>query len=142
MKTSMIAVAACAAAVVGCATVERPEITEEAAARLAEFERTGEMETCLNLRSISQIDPLDERHFLVRVGSSRYYLNEIPGRCTGAGRFNNRLQYTTSINQLCRNEIINVIDNATGAVMGACGLGSFERLEQKVEEEEEDDAAS
>ena len=78
----------------------------------------------------------------MRVGSSRYYLNEIPGRCTGAGRFNNRLQYTTSINQLCRNEIINVIDNATGAVMGACGLGSFERLEKKVEEEEEDDAAS
>lgn len=129
-------------AAAGCATVEQEEITQAAQERLADFERTGEMRSCLNLRSISQITPLDDRHFLVRAGVNDYYLNVVSGRCAGAGRFSNRLQYTTSLSQLCRSEIINVVDNSTGFVMGSCGLGSFERLVEKVEEDETEDASS
>jgi len=132
---------ATAGALAACASVERPEITPEAEARLDDFERTGEMRNCLSLTAIDRIEPLDERHFLVRVGLNDYYLNEIPGRCSGAGRFNNRIQYVTSLAQLCRNEIITIVDNATGFIAGSCGLGAFERLVEKPEDEETEDAA-
>lgn len=136
---ALTALAVAAAGIAGCASVERAEITPEAEERLADFERTGEMRACLNLRAIDQIDALDERHLLVRVGLNDYYLNEVSGRCSGAGRFNNRIQYTTSISQLCRNEIITIVDNTTGFTMGSCGLGSFERLIEKPDEDDQED---
>lgn len=140
ITTYAVAVAA-VAGLAGCASVERAEITPEAEERLADFERTGDTRTCLSLRAIDRIQPLDERHFLVRVGLNDYYLNEISGRCGGAGRLNNRIQYTTSLTQLCRNEIITIVDNTTGFTVGSCGLGSFERLVEKPEEEEAEAAS-
>lgn len=136
MKNAMLAMAAILGAA-GCASVEREEISAKAAERLAEFDRTGDMRTCLSLRSIDQIKPLDESHFLVRVGVNDYYLNEIPGRCSGADNSFNRLQYTTSLSQLCRSEIISIVDNTSGFTVGSCGLGSFERLEKKPKEDAE-----
>lgn len=131
-----------AAIAVGCASVEQGEMTQAAKDRLAEFERTGDVRNCLNLRSVSQITALDERHFLVRVGVNDYYLNELSGRCAGAGRFNNRIQYATSLSQLCRNQIITIVDNSSGITAGSCGLGGFERLVEKPDEEEKEDASS
>ncbi len=130
-----VAVLACASA--ACASTDSYEMSEEAAARLAEFDRTGEYRSCLGLRQISQIKALDERTFLVRVGVNDYYLNQLSSSCTGADNSFNRLQYTTSQSQLCRNEIITVVDNTTGFTVGACGLNDFERLEPKVEDEEQ-----
>ncbi len=137
----MIKTAAAAAliAVTGaaCATASSDnETSEEVAARLAEFEPTGETETCLNTTRIRSIDALDDRRFLVRVGVNDYYLNEISGRCSGAARAGNRLQYTISTGQLCRNEIIQVVDNTTGFTVGSCGLGSFQELAKKPAETE------
>jgi len=129
-----IVVAACAAA--GCASTSSYEMSEEVAARLAEFERTGDYETCLGLRRIDQIKPLDERNFLVRVGVNDYYLNQLSSSCNGADSTFNRLQYTTSLSSLCRNEIITVVDNSTGFTVGSCSLGDFERLEQKTDNAE------
>ncbi len=122
----------------GCATAasDNNEISERAAKRLAEFDRTGEVDSCLNLRQINQITALDDHRFLVRVGANRYYLNEVKGRCSGAARTSTRLQYTTSHSQLCRNEIISVVDNTAGFTVGSCGLGGFERLEKKPPAEE------
>lgn len=134
MKHAMLAMAVIFGAA-GCATVEAEETSAEVEAKLAEFERTGDMRSCLNLRSIDQIKPLNENLFLVRVGVNDYYLNEVSGRCSGADSSFNRLQYTTSLNQLCRNEIIRVVDNSTGFTIGSCGLGSFERLEKKPKED-------
>ena len=111
------------------------EMSAKVAEELAGFERTGETRNCLSLSRIDQIKPLDDHYFLVRVGVNDYYLNEVRGRCTGAGRFSNRLQYTTSLSQLCRNEIIRVVDNTSGFTVGSCGLGSFERLEKKPDAE-------
>ena len=105
--------------------------------RLAAFEKTGETTNCLNLRRISSIKALDERHFLVEVGVNDYYLNKVSGRCSGADRTFNRLQYKTSIASLCRNEIIRVVDNSQGFTVGSCGLGNFERLEKKTESAEQ-----
>ncbi len=105
-------------------------MSDRAAERLAQFEATGETEDCLSTTRIQSITPLDDRHFLVRVGTNDYYLNKVSSRCGGASRAGNRLQYTISGGQLCRNEIISVVDNSSGFTVGSCGLNSFEKLER------------
>lgn len=111
--------------------------SEKTAARLAGFERTGETTACLSINMVQSIDALDERHFLVRTGVNNYYLNEPSGSCIGAGRGNSRLQYVLGgTSQLCRNQIVSVVDNATGMTLGSCGLGSFEKLEEKQDDGE------
>lgn len=109
------------------------ERSDAVAAELAEFERTGEMTNCVPLRSMN-INALDERTFLIRVGNNEYYLNELSSSCSGADRNFNRLQYTTSLSSLCRGEIIRVVENTSGFTVGSCGLSDFERLE-KVDSE-------
>jgi len=126
----VLALSACASA----STAER-KTSERAAERLAEFDRTGEITNCLSSGQINSINALDEYNFLVRVGPNKYYLNEV-SRCSGAASSFNRLQYTLHGSQLCRNEIILVVDNSSGFTVGSCGLGSFERLTKKVEKAE------
>ncbi|MEL6789677.1 MAG: hypothetical protein AAGL18_07015 [Pseudomonadota bacterium] len=108
-----------------------PEPSATAAAVLDKYNRTGEFQSCLNLRRIAQIKPLDAQYFLIRANGGARYLNIVTRGCRGAARNRNRIQYTTSTGRLCRNEIINVIDNTSGIFAGSCGLGSFERLEKK-----------
>ncbi len=137
MRGMLMGVAIAAFAGSACASGGSYEMSEKASARLAEFDQTGDYQTCLGLRQINQIKALDEHNFLVRVGLNQYYLNRVSGRCTGASSTFNRLQYTTSISQLCRNEIVSVIDNTTGFVSGSCSLGDFERLEKKPDDAED-----
>jgi len=109
--------------------------SEKTAAWLADFERTGETTECLGVNMISSVDALDERHFLIRTGVNDYYLNEPSGACIGAGRGNTRIQYVLGgTNQLCRNQIVTVVDNTSGVTFGSCGLGSFQKLEEKSED--------
>lgn len=111
------------------------DTTEELPAELAEYELTGETKSCVGLRRIRTIDPIDDRHFLIKVSSKELYLNRANGRCAGADRSNTRLQYKTSLNRLCQHEIVTVVDNSSGFSRGSCGLGSFERLAPIPEEE-------
>ncbi len=121
-----------------CATTVSDEKADKAAERLAEFEATGERTSCLSLRRITSITPLDDKTFLVRAGND-YYVNKVSGRCAGADSNFNRLQYRLNVAQLCRNEIVTVVDNTQGFTVGSCGLNDFERLEKK--EPPSDDAS-
>lgn len=127
-----VAVAMLAAGAVAIAADddEEPPISDKVKKRLAAFERTGETVSCLGLRHIKDIKPLDDYRFLVKA-SDEYYLNMVSGRCTRAADAFTHLEYSTSLSQLCRNEIINVIDTSHGFFVGGCGLGDFERLEKK-----------
>jgi Family of unknown function (DUF6491) len=136
MRGMLMGVAVAAFAGAACASSGSYEMSEKTSARLAEFEQTGDYQTCLGLRQINQIKALDEHNFLVRVGVNQYYLNKVSGRCNGADNTFNRLQYTTSMSQLCRNEIISVVDNTAGFFVGSCSLGDFERLEKKPDDAE------
>lgn len=116
----------------GCATgAGYAGPSDKVAATLAKYERTGETTACLNISRIDSIKALDERHFLVRTGVNSYYLNEPSAGCNGAGRSNQRIQYVLGNAQLCRNQIVTVVDNTSGIISGSCGLGSFEKLEEK-----------
>jgi len=58
--------------------------TEEADAVLAEYRATGESRTCVPVRSIDQIDPLDDRRWLVTLRNGETYLNEVSRGCNRA----------------------------------------------------------
>ena len=116
----------------GCATSSAERVNEGAAAILAEYDRTGEVKSCMNVRQISSIDAVDEKTLLIKSGVNDYYVSDIKGRCSGATSTFNRFEYTTSTAQLCRNEIIRIVDNSTGFLTGSCGMGSFEKLVKKA----------
>ena len=104
------------------AQAEDSDVTE-----IEGFERTGESENCLSLAAIRSMEAIDEKTILLRVGSS-WYVNDLDHQCNGADRPGTYLQYSTSIGQLCRNDILHVFDTG-GFRLGACGLNEFERLE-------------
>ncbi|MCI5047468.1 MAG: DUF6491 family protein [Aquisalinus sp.] len=131
MKNLMVVPAACALALGACASSGTDDGEDKVAAALAGFEKTGETESCLSLRRIDNIEALDDRTLLVRAGRGEYYLNETNGKCSGASRMGTSFQYETSISQLCRGEIIKVIDRGIDMQVGACGLGNFQKLEKK-----------
>lgn len=141
MRSVAIMTAAALFGASACATAQADgaEISERAAERLAGFDATGETRTCLSTAQIRTIEALDARHFLVEVRGGQYYLNKTTGRCSGAGRGGNRLQYAISNSQLCRNQIIRVVDNSDGFTVGSCGLGSFETLEEIPDDEAADE---
>lgn len=116
----------------GCATSSAERINDSAAAKLAEYDRTGEVTSCMNLRQISTMDAVDERTLLIKTGVSDYYVSDLKGRCSGATSSFNRFEYSTSSSQLCQNEIIRIVDNSTGFLTGSCGMGSFEKLAKKA----------
>lgn len=105
-----------------------PDMSMAAAERLAAYDMTGQTEACLSTRRIDQIDPLDERHWLVETVSGEMFLNVVSRGCNGADRSFTYLQYETPTGQLCRGEIVRVIENGSNMERGACGLGEYQRL--------------
>lgn len=120
---------------VGCATADAERVNESAAAKYAQYERTGEVTSCMNLRRINSIDAVDERTLLIRSGMNDYYVSDLSSRCTGSTSTFNRFEIRSTIGNLCRNDIINIVDNNTGLLSGSCGMGSFEKLTKKKAEE-------
>ncbi|MDZ7627888.1 MAG: DUF6491 family protein [Parvularculaceae bacterium] len=114
-----------------CATGGPSPIDEGAAARLASLDRSGDTQTCLNLPLINEIRAVDEDTLLIRSGANNWYVSELPRRCNGVVNRGNRIEYTTSLSQLCRNDILRIVDNVNGFLTGSCGMGSFERLTPK-----------
>ena len=121
-----VSASACAASMQGD---EGP--SEEAAERLAEFDRTGETRNCLQLRRIDSITPLDEKYFLIETNGGDHYLNVVNGRCSNADSSFAFLEYRTSTSNLCANEIVRVRTQNDGGVVGACSLSQYEKLEPR-----------
>lgn len=118
-------------AAAGCATAALEPVDGAAARKLAGFERTGDVSACIGLRSISEISAVDERTLLIRSGVNNYYVSDLKTDCNGATRGSTRFEFSTSQSQLCRNEIIRIVDNGGGFQVGSCGMGSFEKLRKK-----------
>ncbi len=123
-----------AALLAGCATATGEPVNEGAAARLAGLTRTGEKQTCLSIPQINQITAVNEKTLLIRSGANNWFVSDLATRCRGVVNAGNRIEYTTSLPQLCRNDILRIVDNANGFLTGSCGMGSFERLAEKPAE--------
>ncbi len=134
LKSAVVGLCA-AVGLAACATTQNEPVDTAAQALLDTLEPTGETRSCIPLSGVRQIRPVTESKFLVRVRVRDYYLSEMNGRCGGATRQQTRLQYRTSLNQLCSNEIVNIIDNTSGIFVGSCSFGVFKELQRKEEAE-------
>lgn len=112
--------------IAGPALAQEP--TQRAAERLAQYEETGESRTCISTSRIGSMIALDDNHFLVEVRGGEVLLNRVRGRCNQAASAFTRMEYRVSGSQLCRNDIINIVDNSSGLWAGSCSLGDFEGL--------------
>ena len=131
MPLKYIASVAVMALVSACATggaADEGGAEEELEAALAGFERSGEFRRCVNTRTIESIDTIDETHWLVEMRTGETYLNIVHGRCNDADSPFTALQYSLTSTQLCRGEIVRVIDTSSDFIRGSCSLGEYELL--------------
>ena len=126
MKTSILALAITSLAFTGAAHAAKMSKDEV----LSKYERTGETQNCIPLNSIDSSDILDDKTILFKMKGKGAYLNELPYQCPQL-KSQDAFSYKTSVNQLCNTDIITVIDTTTPQRLASCGLGKFEKLNEK-----------
>ncbi|MEL6361974.1 MAG: DUF6491 family protein [Pseudomonadota bacterium] len=133
IRVTRMASAACLAAIglSACATAPSNTVNEVALARLQTLEGTGETRTCLPSGTNNRFEAVDNNRVLVRTGVSNYYLSRTSGDCSKGSRFANRFQFVVRGGNICANQIVNIVDNNSGIIVGACSLGPFERMRRK-----------
>lgn len=89
---------------------------------------TGEVRQCLSARRVDSMDPLNEHAWLVTLRGGETYVNRLNGACRAALRNFTYMQYDLHGGQLCRGEIVRIMDQGSNMISGSCGLGSFEEL--------------
>jgi hypothetical protein len=122
MKREFIVLAATAAFGAGAFAIA------EEAEDLNGMSRTGEVVDCVNLRNVQDIDAVTDSKLIVEVGLNEYYVTETSDSCSGATHPNTRIVRVRTGNRMCKNDIVQVVDNLSGAMRGSCSLGAFERL--------------
>ncbi len=90
----------------------------------------GEPRSCLNTANIRRSTVHDDRTIDFEYTGGKIYRNTLTRGCTRLG-FEEAFTYRTSINQLCRNEIIYVLDNVGGELRrgAGCSLNDFVPIE-------------
>ena len=136
-----IGVAGAAVLAVACATTGVEPQNDRLVAMLENYEETGETRACLSIPTIRSIKGVNERKLLVRIGIDDYWVTTPNGKCNGITRVNNRIEYSTTLTQLCQNDILRIVDNLTGQFAGGCGVGKFRKLREKPPVDPEEEAS-
>lgn len=92
------------------------------------YELTGETRQCLTARRVDAMDPINEDAWLITLRNGGVYVNQLNGTCRAALRNFTYFQYDLHGGQLCRGEIVRIMDQGSNTVRGSCSLGSFEEL--------------
>ena len=86
----------------------------------------GERKMCLETARIKETRILDDHTILLETYGGAVYISRLPAPCVGL-RIANGFSYTTSISKLCKQDIIEVVEQ--GRFGGSkCGLGEFIRI--------------
>lgn len=112
-----------------CAPVERDQNADPAAGAPA-VRVLGEGQTCINRTQIRQSLVRTDRVIDFEMRGGKVYRNILPQSCPGL-RLERAFTYNTTIDQLCRPEIIYVLQNFGGVPQrgAGCGLGDFVPVE-------------
>ena len=83
-------------------------------------------ERCVNMRTVSRTEIIDDQTILFYMRGGEIYRNYLPHRCSGLAR-EERFSYSTTISRLCDMDTITVLYNyGVGLSSGpSCGLGKF-----------------
>jgi len=107
---------------------EKIELTEKQQAKLdkqLDGRTAGKARSCINRNDQRNMTVISDD--ILIFSSSRkartIYVNKPRGGCPHADRY--ILSYRRTSSSLCQGEIIQLIDNASGATMGSCAFGDF-----------------
>jgi len=83
-------------------------------------------ERCVNMRTVSRTEVIDDQTILFYMRNGVIYRNYLPHRCSGLAR-EERFSYRTTVSRLCDLDTITVLYNhGVGLSSGpSCGLGKF-----------------
>jgi len=84
----------------------------------------GEPVSCINLRDIRSTKTIGDRTLLYEMSSKLVYRNDPAGGCPASAPGRTLVTRTPST-QLCRGDIVRVVDLTAGFDVGSCGLGDF-----------------
>lgn len=128
MKKLLLAIPAAmllAAPAIGGETIELTEKQQAKLDKRLEGRTAGEAKSCINRNDQRNMTVISDD--ILIFSSSRnaktIYVNKPLGGCSGADR--NILSYKRWSSSLCRGEIVQLLDNATGMTMGSCAFGDF-----------------
>jgi hypothetical protein len=122
------------AVLAGCTGTPSPSEEAAAARRVARAETeladalkgktAGKPVSCVNLRDLRSTKTIGDRTLIYEVSSRLAYRNDPAGGCpaSAAGR---TLITRTPSTQLCRGDIVRVVDLTAGFDVGTCLLGDF-----------------
>lgn len=100
-----------------------------------DYEPTGKTRYCVNLRFLRDSKIIDDKTIFFHGLGKTGYMNRMSNRCARLAQ-EERFMYSTSISQLCKGEIITVLDSF-GRQWGSCSLGKFEEWKKKDKDDKE-----
>ena len=123
-KLSVLALAAAAGACapqepVGLSAGEQTELNEALEGRVA-----GQPVSCVSSRDLLGNRSIGEQAILFEGRGGMLYVNLPPAGCPDLG-YGRSLVVRTTSTQLCRGDIVQVVDLPSGGSYGGCGLGDF-----------------
>ena len=97
------------------------------------YQPTGVIKSSVSLRSLRDTRVIDDKTIFFQARGKKGYINRLPRRCPRLA-YEQRFSYSTTIGQLCKSELITVLDSM-GSGLVSCGLGKFEEWEKKPKTE-------
>lgn len=134
MKLSAALTALSASLVMTGAALSQSDAMDETPFVPEGYELTGESRSCLSLTRIDTIDTVNESAWLVTTKNRDTYLTRVGRGCRSATRPFTYISYSVPGSQLCRGEIVSVMDQGSNTVVGSCSIGEFEELAQRPED--------
>lgn len=125
------------AGLMACASVEGEPRPDPAIAGPA-VKVLGEAESCINRSAVRNTVVRSDSVIDFEMRGGKVYRNVLPSSCPRLG-LERAFTYDTSINQLCRPQIIYTLDTLGGIIQrgAGCGLGEFVPVEYVKDAPEE-----
>lgn len=135
IKTCVAVAVMCLLSVPLGADEEKPTRAEKRLAKLQEdYAPTGETRNCVSLNRLRDSTIIDDQTIYFKAPGKTVYVNRLPNKCPRLAA-EERFSYSVSIGQLCKLELITVIDSF-GHNWSRCGLGEFEVWKKKTADSE------
>jgi hypothetical protein len=113
-----------------CAPIEKSEGRSDPALAGPAVKVLGEAESCIRIQQIRQSHVRSDQVIDFEMRGGKTYRSVLPKRCSSLG-LEKAFSYATSLNRVCKQDIIRVVTQVAGQidVRTGCGLGEFVPVE-------------
>jgi hypothetical protein len=118
-------IAACSACASSAVSEPRTARAETELARALAGKVAGPPVSCLPSFRTNDMTIIDDDTVLFRDGRNRVYRNDPPGGCSPMGSAGYALVTRSSTGEMCRGDIVRVVDLSSRMTAGSCSLGEF-----------------